>query len=160
MLRIFVLFVMTASLLITGCSKKKDEVDRLQQEAAEEDAAAVMDSLTRLPRVPDTSAAAASRPSVTERPAQTKPEEPEPEYQVGEGFVVQVGSYSGRELADYWAGRYQTWGYEAYVQTADIAGQTFFRLRIGPFDTYQEAKQIGALLVDRYSADFWVDNSR
>jgi len=157
--RILILSIMLMSFIISGCSKKQDEADKLQQEAAEDEAAAVMDSLSHPQQLPDTTITAPEK-QVSQTPTTPEAEQPDSEYQIETGFVVQVGSYSDRELADYWAERYRNWGYDAFVQTANILGETYYRLRIGAFETYGEAMEIGKMVADRYSADFWVDNSR
>lgn len=160
MLRIWMVCVVVIGLIAVGCSKKQEEIDSIQQEAAEDEAAEVLDSLSRAAREYDTAAVRASESATMQQPVTPKPKEPEPMYPDQEGFVVQVGSYFDRGLADYWADRYRNWGYEAFVQTADIGDAVYYRLRIGVFATYEEALEIGKFLEDRYSAEYWVDNNR
>jgi len=156
MSRLFLILVLAIALAFVSCSKKQDEVDALQQEAAGQDAAAAMDSLQNQAGQPAEESQPATPPAVTQEPEP----EPEPDYGSQPGFVVQLGSYNNYELASYWAEKYQNRDYPAFLREVDLNGQTYYRLRIGVYDTYQEAKQVGELLADRYSADFWIDNNR
>jgi cell division septation protein DedD len=143
---------------VVGCSKKQDEIDALEQEATEEDAGAVMDSLEgtgmetteTVPAVPE------------EMTSQAEPEEEveKPEYPEMEGFVVQLGSYHDYELANYWAEKYQNREYPAFIREVELGGETFYRLRVGVYDRFEEAREVGERLVDRYSATYWIDNNR
>ena len=154
MMRLFVMTLLIAALVVVGCSKKQDEIDALQQEAAGRDAAAVMDSLERAGRE-----AADMQPLETARTPVSEPE-PEPDYYAMEGFVVQLGSYNDYELAAYWAERYQNREFPAFLRQVEMEGRVYYRLRVGVYETYEEAKQIGELLADRYSASYWIDYNR
>ncbi len=54
-------------------------------------------------------------------------------------FVVQVGIYSSYSLADSEAENFRNMGYNAIVETAQIGGETKYRLRIGDFTSFQQA---------------------
>jgi cell division protein FtsN len=87
--------------------------------------------------------------AVVEADEGTKPEMPElvenPTDEAGppptEGWAVQVASYPRSELAE---GRIQTLragGHSAYVVHALVKGQTWYRVRIGPYVSAEEAKK-------------------
>jgi cell division protein FtsN len=158
MTRVLLILFLIAGLLAAGCSKKQDEIDAIQQEAVDEDAAAVMDSLegigTETDDVGETAPAEAAVEPVPEV------EEPEAEYADIEGFVVQLGSYRDNELASYKLEQYQNRDYPAFLRQTEIGGEVYYRLRVGVYETYEEAKEVGELLVDRYSATYWIDSNR
>ena len=54
-------------------------------------------------------------------------------------FVVQVGIYSSYSLADSEAENFRNMGYNAIVETAQIGGETKYRLRVGDFTSFQQA---------------------
>ena len=88
------------------------------------------------------------------------PEEVEPELPsapAGEGFTVQVAGCEDRAYAEFLVERYTDRGYEPYVATATIEGQTYYRVRLGAFETLAEAKTLKAQIADRYSVDAWID---
>jgi cell division septation protein DedD len=157
-IRIAFIGMLMLALAVTGCSKKKEEAKALQQEAAQDEAASAMDSLTQKPPMEDTVTEVTPKPAAQQEPAETKPAEPE--YPQEAGFVVQVGSYLNHDLATSMVEKYKNRGYDAFLVPAEVNGQEFYRLRIGVFDTYAEAKQVGEQLADRYSAVFWLDNNR
>lgn len=157
-IRIGVIGILILALAVTGCSKKKEEAQALQQEAAQDEAATAMDSLTQKPPATDTVAQVTPKPAVQPKPAETKPVEPEPPQEAG--FVVQVGSYLDHNLAMHMADRYKDRGYDAFLVPAEVDGKDFYRLRIGVFDSYAKAKQVGEQLTDRYSAVYWIDNNQ
>jgi cell division septation protein DedD len=158
MVRIGILCILVLTLSLTGCSKKKEEAKALQNEAAQDEAAMTLDTMAQRPPKTDTVAQITPKPATEPTPAETEPAEPE--YPQEPGFVVQVGSYLDYDLATSMAARYKDRGYDAFLVPSEIDGKEFYRLRIGVFDTYAEAKQIGEELVDRYSADYWVDNNQ
>jgi len=157
-IRIMAIGILVLALAVTGCSKKKEEAKALQQEANQDEAAMAMDSLTQTPPPTDTVAEVTPEPTIKPKPTVTTPAEPPTPPQQA-GFVVQVGSYLNYELAESMADRYKSRGYEAFLVPTDVDGKEFYRLRIGVFDTYAEAKQIGAEVADRYSATYWIDNN-
>jgi cell division septation protein DedD len=165
MIRIGSLCILALALVLaaSGCSKKKEEAQALQKEAAQDEAARAMDSLAQKAPATDTTAAVSPKPAVAQKPLEQKPVEEkaaEPEYPQEAGYVVQVASYLDHNLAMHMADRYKDRGYDAFLVPAEVDGQQFYRLRIGVFDSYAEAKQVGEQLADRYSAAYWVDNNR
>ncbi len=157
MIRIVTIGILVLVLAVTGCSKKKEEAQALQKEAAQDEAAMAMDSLAQKPPVTDTVAEVTPKPAPQQKPVETKPTEPEPPLEAG--YVVQVGSYLNHDLAESMAEKYKKRGYDTFLDQVEVNGQEFYRLRIGVFKSYSEAKRIGEQLVDRYSASYWVDKN-
>ena len=54
-------------------------------------------------------------------------------------FVVQIGIYSSYALAESEAENFRNMGYNAIVETAQIGGETKYRLRVGDFTSFQQA---------------------
>lgn len=156
MIRLFIISILIIALVAVGCSKKQEEVDALQQEATGEDAAAVIDSMEGV----GTQTAGQDQPAMTETVAEEPEPEPEPDYSQIEGFVVQLGSYNNYDLAYYWAEKYQNRDFPAFLSEVELDGRIYYRLRVGIYETFEEAKQVGELLADRYSARYWIDNNR
>lgn len=159
MFRTAITVILIAGLMATGCSNKDEDIAAIEQEASQDEAAAVMDSLL------EGGTEADSTGQVIAEAVETQPVEPEvtpasEDYSGLEGFVVQIGSYAGYEFAEMMAEKYRKRDYPAFVVTADIDGKTFYRLRVGVYETLEEAKQIGELLKDRYTAEYWVDSNR
>ena len=55
-------------------------------------------------------------------------------------YVVQVGSYTNKKIADEIAQHYNKAGYPVYQQEFSKDGQTYYRLRIGPFKEKDRAE--------------------
>ena len=55
-------------------------------------------------------------------------------------YVVQVGSYTNKKIADEIAQHYTKSGYPVYQQEFTKDGQTYYRLRIGPFKEKDRAE--------------------
>jgi cell division septation protein DedD len=157
--RNLLIFILAFSLIIIGCSKDQDEIDALQEDATEMDASAAMDSLESTGDEGGEAVTDYAEPEVTAAEESYEPE-PEPEYPDVEGFVVQLGSYYDYELAEYFAGKYKNRDYPAFVRQIEIDGETYYRLRVGVYETYEEAERVGEELVDKYSATYWIDNNR
>lgn len=160
MFRFAVIAILIAGLLATGCSKNDDDVAALEQEASQDEAAAVLDSLQQEGVIGDSAAITGEVSAAVKPEPETETYQPKEDYSGYEGFVVQTGSYSSYEFAEMMAEKYRNRDYPAFVTTVDIEGVTYYRLRIGVYETQEEAKQIGELLVDRYSAEYWVDSNR
>jgi cell division septation protein DedD len=73
------------------------------------------------------------------------------------GYVVQVAACESMEYAQYLVEKYQNRGYDPYMITATVEGQTYYRVRIGGIETEQEAKQLKNELLDKYSIQAWID---
>ena len=159
MFRLFLILVLIAGLMTVGCNKKQDEIEALQDEATGADAEAVLDSLEGSGEMAE-DAVEESVPATPKEPPVKKKPEPEPDYSQAEGYVIQIGSYSDYELASYWAEKYLDREYKAFLREVEIGGETLYRLRIGVYDTFQEAKDAGELLSDRYSLTYWIDYNR
>ncbi|MFH2036665.1 MAG: SPOR domain-containing protein, partial [Candidatus Zixiibacteriota bacterium] len=75
------------------------------------------------------------------------------------GFTVQVAASGNYENTGILVEKYKERGYEPFVTEADINGELFYRVRIGVFETFNEANQLGLELKDKYSINYWVDNN-
>ena len=139
-------------ILVVGCSKeKKDEAAKLEQELLG-DSQTVVDTDSMMKAEVD---------SLTEFEASAVPEEEPPkampEKPAGEGYTVQVAGCEDREYAEHLVEKYTNRGYEPYVSAATVESQSYYRVRIGIFENYSEAKALQAQLLDRYSLDTWID---
>lgn len=47
-------------------------------------------------------------------------------------WIVQVGSFSSRENAMEVVGKLRAAGFDTFLETADVAGKSVFRVRVGP----------------------------
>jgi len=142
--------------LLAGCSDKKKEAAKLEQE------------LQQMEGEGDSGAEAVTEPAepATQTPvadASAIPEEEQPgttampPAPLGEGYTVQVASCENRDYASHLVDVYFGRGYEPFVSTATIDGQTYYRVRIGNVQTYAEAKALKLELADRYSIKPWID---
>ncbi len=162
----YLLLVTCAALLLLGCSDKQEEVKQLEREAARDEAADVMDSLNAT--APDTGARDADTGGMeddtameTDTAAIKKSRDYDtPDYSQLDGYVVQLGSYATRDFAEMMAEKYVGRDFPAFVTSAEIDGQTYYRLRVGVYETFDDAKQVGEILKDRYSTEYWVDLNR
>lgn len=159
MARLFLVCIAIAGLLLVGCSKKDEDVDALSDQAAQDDAAAVMDSLngTGADTVTEEQGTLAEDTQTKTEPEETQT--PDVDYSGLQGYVVQVGAYADYDFAKMMSEKYTKRDYPAFVVSTDIDGVTYYRLRIGVYETYAEAKQVGDLIKDRYSADYWIANN-
>jgi cell division protein FtsN len=64
----------------------------------------------------------------------------------GDHWVVQVMATTIPDLAVMWMEKLNTKGYDAFVVEAEIAGKTWYRVRLGTFRTRHEADNLSALL--------------
>ncbi|UCD63302.1 MAG: SPOR domain-containing protein [Candidatus Zixiibacteriota bacterium] len=134
--------------LIAGCSKKKEEAAEMEQELlGQKDTAAQVQ--TEVGPVADTG----PEVDVTAIPEEQPIYAPPP----GEGYTVQVAGCEDRAYAQFLIDRYTSRGYEPFITTATVGGQTYYRVRIGTFETLAEANALKAELADRYSVKAWID---
>ncbi len=144
----FVIPGLLSILLVFGCSKKKEEAAELEQELLnqQDTAAETIESPA------DTMPALADASAVPEEVEYTPPSAP-----VGSGYTVQVAGCEDQAYAEYLIDTYTQRGYEPYLTSANVAGQTYYRVRIGSFETLAEAKVLKSQLADRFSIDAWID---
>lgn len=80
--------------------------------------------------------ATATSPTPAARPMVQKPTSPsvvhESKPPTGKGWVVQLGSFSTQATADNLAKQFRADGYQAFVMPVKSAGNTLYRVRLGP----------------------------
>jgi len=160
----FALFLVLALLVFIGCNKSEEDVDRLEQEALESEVIETApDSLTIEEEL---GAAETIEETVSPEDDLAGRRSPEDDlagrrYEASGtgGFTVQIGSGTSRLDANYMAEQFIGRGYEAFVSEVYIDDISYFRIRIGNMETYEEAKQLGEELKDKYSVDYWIDNN-
>lgn len=79
----------------------------------------------------------ASLPPVTD---ERQPPQAAQREESGKRWVVQVKASPDKGVADLWTVTLKTKGYKAFIVTADIKGHTWYRVRVGPFGTREEAE--------------------
>ena len=144
--------IMLSILVISGCSKKKEEAAKLEQEilAQAEDSVrnvAIADSIAADSQMMAEEAAEELEdmvPAMPQRPA-------------GDGYAVQVASCESEDYARHLISLYTGRGYEPYVTEISIDGQLFYRVRIGLYESAGEAIELKKELADKYSVSAWVD---
>ncbi|MEW5995924.1 MAG: SPOR domain-containing protein [Candidatus Zixiibacteriota bacterium] len=148
------ILIILSLLLVAGCAKKKEEAQRLEQELMDQQAAAP-DTLME-----DTLAAADTIGLAVEEPffEETSPyaiRETEPP-----GFVLQVAACPSLEYARYLIDLYQQRGYDPYLTSTFHNGEKYYRVRVGGFDTYQEARALQMEILDKFSASAWIEETQ
>ena len=94
--------------------------------------------------VPDVKPAPAAKPAaqVKAAPVEAKPaavKAAPPPKKAQRDYWVQAGSFSTRERADGVKGTLDTKGLSAIVTNQDINGNTYYRVRVGPYSSQNEA---------------------
>jgi len=74
----------------------------------------------------------------------------------GTGYVVQISSTPDQKEADTMAARFAKYGYRAFVTEAVVDGATYFRVRIGRYDTMTEAEGALSELNQKYKVSGFV----
>jgi nucleoid DNA-binding protein len=74
----------------------------------------------------------------------------------GGRYTVQVSSWPTQEKADEEAGRLAKAGLDAYVQAGDVAGSTWFRVRIGHYGTQKEAEEAADQMQKMMEGTVWI----
>lgn len=73
------------------------------------------------------------------------------------GWVIQVRSTTDRGAADSLQATLASAGYPAFVVTADIGGETYYRVRVGRYGRENDARRVAASLDQRQDiVDPWV----
>lgn len=80
----------------------------------------------------------------------TMPAKPGAEAHVRERVYLQAGAFNSAEDADNLKARLALQGFEAQIKTAQLPdNKTWHRVRIGPFDSTQEAQRVKAALKEK-----------
>ena len=78
----------------------------------------------------------------------------------GVGFAVQIAASRTRQKAQELRTIWQDRGFTVYVVEADVPGLgRYYRVRVGPFDTQEEAREVTSNLQSRFPQeipDFWI----
>lgn len=159
-MRLFAITLLAAGVLMLafGCSKeKKEEAAKLEMELLEQEAGDTMAGSRDVTGAEDTGMVVDQQPDAQAVPTESRSIEPLPEPPAGEGYTVQVAATKDMEYARELIDLYQQRGYEPFMTTAQVGGETYYRIRIGSFDSRADAKLLQAELVDRFSVSAWVD---
>ena len=62
-------------------------------------------------------------------------------------WSVQISAAPAKDIADSLIQRLQAKGYDGYMVQAEVKGQTYFRVRVGHFDTREQAESVRQSLV-------------
>ena len=71
-------------------------------------------------------------------------------------FTVQVSSWSSKDMAEKEASRLNTAGMSAFVEDAVIAGENWYRVRVGRYASSKEAKEAADQLAKSMEGQIWV----
>jgi len=69
-------------------------------------------------------------------------------------FNIQIEAVMDRDGADQMVHKLQALGYPAAADTTDIDGQTWYRVKVGPYDSQEEAQAAQAKLREQYKAAY------
>jgi len=148
--------VLLVGLIAAGCSDKKKEAARLEQEMREMEQRSADSAALVQDTIEDSLAATAG--DVDAVPEEGTAERMMPGRPAGSGYSVQVASCEDEGYARYLVDLYTERGFEPYVETYSGADQVYHRVRIGLFETRAEADQLKEQLNDSYSIDPWVSS--
>ncbi|MFN0157550.1 MAG: SPOR domain-containing protein [Bacteroidota bacterium] len=100
-------------------------------------------------------------PEVTPTPTPAKPEasiiKPSLPASSGTGnFTVQVSSWVTRSKANEEVARLNATGLSAFVSEANVAGETWYRVRVGRYATQKEAEEAASQLQEMLENGIWV----
>jgi len=93
-----------------------------------------------------------AEPAPSEPPVAARPQAPEPEPTTDKptpapsaeqsGWVVQVGSFTGRDKAEALSERLQAAGFQGFTDEFTADGKTMYRVRVGPLPERAEAESL------------------
>jgi cell division septation protein DedD len=113
---------------------------------------------TPTPTPAPTPAEASATPTPSTRPpAATTRKQPVTVAPMGSGsFTVQVSSWQSRSKADEEMSKLEQAGFPAFVESKAIAGQTWYRVRVGKYPTSSEARAERERLQKMLAGNIWV----
>ncbi len=127
------------------------------QQPAEQTPAEVTPTPTPTP-AQQTPTPAATRPAAQQPPARQTPK-PTPVVQqpMGSGaYTIQVSAWQSRSKADEEVAKLSQAGFPAYVETTTIGGGTWYRVRVGRYQTRNEAGEQRDKFQKMLAGDIWV----
>jgi cell division protein FtsN len=71
-------------------------------------------------------------------------------------FTVQVSSWTSKDMAEKEASRLSSAGMSAFVEDAVIAGENWYRVRVGRYGSSREAKEAADQLAKSVEGQIWV----
>jgi cell division septation protein DedD len=75
-------------------------------------------------------------------------------------YTIQFSAWNTKAKADEQASKLVGGGYEAYVDQSSYEGETWYRVRIGRYDTRGQAREAIAKLQDMTEDEVWVASQR
>jgi len=81
-------------------------------------------------------------PSPEAAPKPAPPIETTESKENGKGWTVQVNAFPDEKSAKTWVDRLKNKGYKAYVAEANAKGKIWYRVRVGQYNTREEAKKV------------------
>ncbi|MFA6617703.1 MAG: SPOR domain-containing protein [Candidatus Neomarinimicrobiota bacterium] len=72
-------------------------------------------------------------------------------------YTLQIASSRNQANANELLNRLKKDGYDAFIQTAVVKGDTYYRIRIGHFETYKQANSYKQHLINTSDYEPWVD---
>ena len=152
------IFILSILMLFCVCSKDED-VAKLEQETIDAettdyqtDSAAGEEAAVGEVDMTGTEYAATPETTPVEEPVAMATSD----YSGVGGYTIQVASGTNYENVQYFLQKYLDRGYDAFISQGFIDGETVYRLRIGNFENFSEAKTLGLELKDKYSVNFWI----
>ena len=97
---------------------------------------------------PQTKGAPPPPKPVEKKAEKTPPPKPDPPVETaeskenGKGWTVQVNAFPDEKSAKTWVDRLKNKGYNAYVAETNAKGKIWFRVRVGQYNTREEAKKV------------------
>jgi cell division septation protein DedD len=74
-----------------------------------------------------------------------------------DGYTVQIAGTRSSDEANAIVERFKLYGYDAYVAEVSREGRPFYRVRVGRFETEQEANDLKGQLLEQQQIEGWVD---
>lgn len=82
---------------------------------------------------------------------------PQPDFNLASGWIVQVRSTTDKADADQLQAQLVADGFPAFVVSAEVQDETYYRVRVGRYRSQVDAKSVEANLGNRsYIAETWV----
>jgi len=111
------------------------------------------------PKVAPPETASVENPRIMTKPVSTNPSEKySSDGDSGSGrhkpFNIQIDALMDRTNAEQMAGRLQKLGYHAYMVPTDVSGQTWWRVRVGPYQSQDEASAAEQELRSKYKDNY------